>query len=129
LTTSENEEEEEEYFPINSRSKGPIDTTSSSKNQKYPTPSTKEKGTIKKTSSQSFDYAPTTSKSPSSSKTLIISYNIEYNIVEEMKKIKANISLYEVSKLNQQHKLLLNELNVIPASPLPSTIFTSKASK
>jgi hypothetical protein len=59
---------------------------------------------------------------------LIVSDTIEYNIVEDMKKVKANISLYEVSKLKQQQKFLLKELNAVPASPLP-TVVTAKASK
>lgn len=36
--------------------------------------------------------------------------------------------MYEVSKLKQRHKLLLKEMNAVPASPLPVPI-TSKASK
>ena len=44
-----------------------------------------------------------------------------------MKEIKENISLCELTKLKQQHKFLLKELNVVPASPLP-TVVVSKAS-
>lgn len=36
------------------------------------------------------------------SKNVVISDRIEYNIIEDMKNTKANISLYEVSKLKQQ---------------------------
>lgn len=35
-----------------------------------------------------------------------------------MNKIKANISLHELTKLKQQKKFLLKELNAVPASPL-----------
>ena len=44
-----------------------------------------------------------------------------------MKKIKENIYLQELTKLKQQHKCLLKELNAVPASPLLSTM-VSKAS-
>ena len=46
-----------------------------------------------------------------------------------MKNTKENISLYEVNKLKQQQKLLLNELNAVPASSLPSTAVTENSSK
>lgn len=46
-----------------------------------------------------------------------------------MKNTKENISLYEVSKLKQQQKLLLDVLNVTPNSPLPSIVVTTKAYK
>ena len=38
-----------------------------------------------------------------------------------MKKTKANITMFELSKLKHQQKLLLKELNAVPSSPLPST--------
>jgi len=99
LTTSENEEEEE-VLPVSTRSKGPVDTTPSNQNQNSPASPNKYKGIVKKSSTPSSDYVPTT-KSSSSSKTLIFSDNMEYNTVEDMKMVKANISLYEVSKLKQ----------------------------
>ena len=46
-----------------------------------------------------------------------------------MKNTKPYISLYEVTKLKRRQKLLLNELNVVLASALPSTIATSKGWK
>lgn len=45
---------------------------------------------------------------------------MDYNIVDDMKKTKANITMFELSKLKHQQKLLLKELNVVPSSPLPS---------
>lgn len=73
---------------------------------------------------------PKASSSPSSSsKTLLVSDNIECNIFKDMKKTKANISLYEVSKLKQQQRLLLNALNAIPTSPLPLIFVTNKSPK
>jgi hypothetical protein len=46
---------------------------------------------------------------------------MEYNIVDDMKKTKANITMFELSKLKHQQKLLLKELNVVPSTPLPSS--------
>lgn len=68
------------------------------------------------------------SNPPSSSKTLVVSDSMDYNIVEEMEKTRAHISLYELSKLKHQHKLLLKELNAAPSSPLPTSVL-SKATK
>lgn len=42
-------------------------------------------------------------------------YNLEYDLVEDMKKTRENISLYQLTKLNQQkHKLLhsLRDLSI-----------------
>jgi len=55
---------------------------------------------------------------------LIILNEMEYNIVEDTKKTKANITLHELSKLKNQQKLLLKELNVIPTTPLPATVIS-----
>jgi len=40
--------------------------------------------------------------SPNASKTLVISDTVKYNIVEDMKKTRANITLHELTKLKQQ---------------------------
>lgn len=45
-----------------------------------------------------------------------------------MNKTRANISLHELSKLRNQQKLLLKELNAVPSSPLPTSVL-SKAAK
>ena len=37
-----------------------------------------------------------------------------------MKKTKAHITMFELSKLKHQQKLLLKELNVVPSTPLPN---------
>ncbi len=44
------------------------------------------------------------------------------DFVEDMKKTLANISLYELSKLKHQQKLLLKEINAVPSSPLPTSV-------
>lgn len=78
-----------------------------------------KKCTPKKTSSPSYNSPKAISSNPSSSKTLIGSNNIEYNIVEDMNKNKENISLFEVSMMKKQRKLLLNALSATPNSPFP----------
>lgn len=49
---------------------------------------------------------------------------MDYNIVEDMKKTRGNISLHELSKLKHQQKLLLKELNAVPSSPLPTSVLS-----
>lgn len=75
---------------------------------------------MNKSPPKSTESIPFSSNSPSTSKTLINSdKDIQYNIVEDMKKVKNNISMHELSKLKQQQKFLLKELNVVLTSPLP----------
>ena len=62
------------------------------------------------------------------SKTLIVSDTVEYNIVEYMKKIKANISLHEMKKLKQQKNFFLRELKEILVEPIQPPII-AQASK
>lgn len=52
---------------------------------------------------------------------------MEYNIIEDMKKTRANINLFVLSKLKHQQKVLLKELHVVPVAPLP-TVLISQAS-
>lgn len=52
---------------------------------------------------------------------------MEYNIIEDMKKTRANITFYELSKLKHQQKLLLKELHAVPIAPFP-TVVISQAS-
>jgi len=49
---------------------------------------------------------------------------MEYNIVEDMKKTRANITFHELSKLKHQQKLLLKELNAVPNTPLPIVVIS-----
>ena len=103
LTSSENEEEEEALL-VSMRSKGLVDTPIVNQNQKSLTPPAKEKSIVKNTSTPPSSFDRTTYKPSSSCKTLIVSDTIEYNILEDMKKVKDNIFLYEFSKLKQWHK-------------------------
>jgi len=58
---------------------------------------------------------------------LIILDEMEYNIIEDMKKTRANITYYKLSKLKHEQKILLKELHAIPVAPLP-TVVISQAS-
>ena len=113
---------EEEALPVTTRSKStsePIQATSKKRSAGAAT--TKEKIPPKKSPASIPQNQPSTSNSPSTSKTLLVSDSMDYNIVDDMKKTKANITMFELSKLKHQQKLLLKELNVVPSSPLPST--------
>lgn len=52
---------------------------------------------------------------------------MDYNIIEDMKKTKENITMFKLSKLKHQHKLLLKELNDVPSSPLPNVVLSKAA--
>lgn len=54
---------------------------------------------------------------------------MDYNIIEDMKKTKANITMFELSKLKHQNKLLLKELDVVPSSPLPNALLSKAANE
>ena len=58
------------------------------------------------------------------SKTLTVSDDMEYNIVEDMKNIRANITFHELRKLKHQQKLVMKELHVVPVAPLSATVIS-----
>jgi len=58
------------------------------------------------------------------SKILIVLDEMEYNIIEDMKKTRANITFYELSKLKHQQKILLKELHAVPVAPLSATVIS-----
>ena len=47
---------------------------------------------------------------------------MEYNIIDYMKKTMANITLYELSKLKHQQKIMTKELHVVPITSLPTAV-------
>jgi len=49
---------------------------------------------------------------------------MEYNIIDDMKKTRANITLYELSKLKHQQKIMMKELHAVPIAPLPTTVLS-----
>eukprot|EP00253_Pinus_taeda_P006092 PITA_06092 len=52
---------------------------------------------------------------------------MDYNIIDDMKKKKEKITMFELSKLKHQQKLLLKELNVVPSSTLPNVVLSKAA--
>ena len=47
---------------------------------------------------------------------------MEYNIIDDMKKTRANITLYELSKLKHQQKIMMKELHAVPTTSLPTAV-------
>jgi len=123
LPLSENEEEEEDLL-VATRSKSTTHLPQKSQKQKSLTPVLKEKAIGKKYSPKSTQTFPPQSNSSPLAKTLLIYDDMEYNIVKYMNNTKANITLYDLSKLKHQQKLLLKELNVVPTSPLPAALIS-----
>ena len=70
-------------------------------------PPPRDKAIGKKSAPKSTQTTPTQLDSSPSPKTLIVSDEMEYNIIDDMKKTRANITFYELSKLKHQQKLLL----------------------
>ena len=92
-------EEQQEDFPVTTRSKGPTEVSQPSQKKKKSMPSSKDKSINKKSSSKVSQPSPPSTNSSSTSKTLVVSDTTENNIVEYMNKVKANISLHELTKL------------------------------
>ena len=49
---------------------------------------------------------------------------MEYNIVDDMKKTRDNITLYELSKLKHPQKIMMKELHAVPIVPLPTAVLS-----
>lgn len=47
---------------------------------------------------------------------------MEYNIIDDTKKTRANITLYELSKLKHQQKIMMKELHAVPTTSLPTAV-------
>ena len=87
-------------------------------------PPSRDNTTGKKSSPKSTQTTPSQLDSSSSAKTLIVFYEMEYNIVDDMKKTRKNITFHELRKLKHQKKLLLKELKATPTSPLPTAVIS-----
>lgn len=79
-----------------------------------PTPKDKEIG--KKSVPKCTQTTPTQLDPSPSSKTLIVSDEMEYNIIDDMKKNRENITFYELIKLKHLKKSLLKELKAVPST-------------
>lgn len=118
------DEEAQEALPITTRSRSLVDLPQRNSKQKVSTLAPKDKTIGKKSLSKSTQTAPSETNSSPSTKTLLVSNEMEYSIVEDMKKTRANITFHELSKLKHQHKLLLKDIKAVPTSPLPIAIIS-----
>ena len=84
----------------------PIDSTQNTQNNFGKTTSTKSFST----SSKDITIPPKTMNSVPPLDTLMSLPAIEYNIVEDMKKARANICLFELTKITNQRDILLRAL-------------------
>ena len=89
----------------------------------------KDKTVSKKSTSKATHTNPPTSNVPPTSKRMVVSDTIEYNVVKDMKKTRANISIHELTMLKQQQKILLRDLNAVPASVLPAPVVAQATNK
>jgi len=85
LPNSDNESEQEALL-VNTRSKSIVEPNQANQKKKNSNPVTKEKFPTNKALVTSPHNQPSSSNPPSSSKTLVVSDSIDYNIMEDMKK-------------------------------------------
>ena len=92
-------EEDQEAFPVSTRSRNQLDPPQSTPKPKSASSMTKDKVVVKKTSPKATQTSLVQTDTSTPSKTLIVSNEMEYNIIEDMEKTRANITLFELSKL------------------------------
>jgi len=97
-------EEDQEASPVSTRSRNQLEPPQPSSKQKSASSVSKDKVASKKSSPKATQTSPVQSDSSTPAKTLIVSDEMEYNIVEDMKKTRANITLHKLRKLKHQHK-------------------------
>ena len=118
------DEEDQEAFPISTCSRNQLDPPQPTPKPKSTSSMTKDKVATKKMTSKVTQTNPVQIDPSTPSKTLIISDEMEYNIIEDMEKTRANITFYELSKLKHQKKVLLKELHAVPVAPLPAVVIS-----
>ena len=94
ILPNSNTESEQEALPVNTRSKNAAELVQTNPKKKNWSPVSKDKAPMKKTSVVPTQNQPSSSNPPSSSKTLVVSDSMDYNIVEDMKKNHANINFF-----------------------------------
>ena len=104
-------EEQQEALPVSTSSKNTSEATQPNQKQKYSMP-TKDKTVSKKSTTKAMQTNPTNSDVPPTRKAMVVFDTNEYNVVEDMKKVRAKISIHELNKLKQQQNILLRDLNV-----------------
>jgi len=85
-------EEDQEASPVSTRSRNQPDPPQPTPKPKSTSSTPKDKVTAKKTTSKATQTSPVQIDSLIPSKTLIVSDEMEYNIIEDMKKTRANIT-------------------------------------
>ena len=86
---------EQEAFPVTTRSKGtPEPVQANPKKRSAGTNTVKEKVPVRKPTATVSNNQPSSSTTPSSSKTLVVTDSMDYNIIDDMKKTKANITMF-----------------------------------
>lgn len=93
---------EQEALPVNTESKIAVEPVQTNPKKKNRSPISKDKAPMKKTPVVPTQNQPSFSNPPSSSKTLVVLDSMDYNIVEDMKKTRENIYLFDLSKLKHQ---------------------------
>ena len=116
------QEEDQEAFPVSTRSKNQLVPPQTTPKQKGASPATNDKVATKKTTARATQFSPVQSDQAPPSRTLIVSDEMEYNIIDDMKNTRANITLYELSKLKHQQKIMMKELHVVPTTSLPTAV-------
>lgn len=116
------QEKDQEAFPVSTRSKNQLDPPQAIQKQKSASPVTKDKVTTKKATARATQSSPVQSEQAPPSRTLIVSDEMEYKIIDDMKKTQANITLYELSKLKHQQKIMMKELHAMPTTPLRTSV-------
>ena len=107
------DEEDQEASPVSTQSRNQLDPPQNTPKPKSASSMTKDKVAPKKITSKVIQTSPIQTDSSTPSRTLIFPDEMEYNIIEDMKKTRANITFYELSKLKHQQKVLLKELHAV----------------
>lgn len=118
------DEEDQEESLISTRNRNQLDPPQPTPKPKSASSMTKDKVAAKKTTQKVTQTSPVQTDPSTPSKTLIVSNEMEYNIIEDMKSSRANITFYELSKLKHQQKVLLKELHAVTVAPLPAAVIS-----
>lgn len=81
------QEVDQEVFPVSTRRKNQLDSPQTTSKQKSASPATKDKVTTKKTTTKATQSSPVQTDQTTPSKTLIVSDVMEYNIIDDMKRL------------------------------------------
>jgi len=93
------DEDDQEASPVSTQSRNQLNPPQPTPKPKSASSMPKDKVASKKTTSKATQTSPVQTYSPNPSKTLIVLDEMEYNIIEDMNKTRANITIFELSKL------------------------------